>query len=197
MSRHSSPAAERNKLPILRVLNPLLSPKARVLEVGAGTGQHAEFFTEQRPDLAWLATDVESRLGDLDAALRSTGTPPRFRVQALDIGVDDWPKGPFDAVYSANTLHIMPWPHSARLVAGAARHLVAGGLLLCYGPFKDRGRHNSDSNIAFDRTLRERDPQMGIRDLVELRRLGKQSAMPVSAEITLPANNRLIVFRKC
>jgi len=196
MSRPFSPAAERNKEPIFKVLNPLLPLHARVLEVGAGTGQHAHYLTEQRPDINWLATDVCSRVGELDAVARSTGIPPRFQVEALDIGRDELPKGPFDAVFTANTLHIMPWPNTARLMEGAGGRLTLGGILICYGPFKERGRHNSDSNIEFDKRLRARDPTMGIRDLIELRRMGAQFSLPAIAEISLPANNRLIVFKK-
>lgn len=197
MTRPFSPAADRNKHPILRVLGTLLTERARVLEIGAGTGQHAEFFTHKRPDLEWLATDVGSRLADLEEVAEATGSPPRFRVQSLELGQDDWPGGPFDAVFTANTLHIMPWPNTARLIEGASRALSSDGLLLCYGPFKDQGRHNADSNFEFDQSLRARDPEMGIRDLVELRRLGEQFALPVRSEISLPANNRLIVFKKC
>jgi SAM-dependent methyltransferase len=196
MTRSFSPAADRNKGPLLDAMNPLLSPRARVLEIGAGTGQHADYFTQRRSDLDWLATDQEDRVPELDALAAATGSPPRFRVRALTIGKDDWPPGPFDVVYSANTLHIMPWPCSVKLIDGAAVQLKAGGLLICYGPFKDRGRHNADSNRAFDESLRSRDPHMGLRDLVELRALGRSTGLPIIAELDLPANNRLIVFRK-
>lgn len=197
MTRPFSPASERNKQPIFRVVDTLLPEGARVLEIGAGTGQHAEFFTLKRPDLDWLATDVGARIADLEGVAHATGSPPRFRVEPLELGQDDWPDGPFDAVFTANTLHIMPWPNTARLIEGASRLLSPAGLLICYGPFKAQGRHNADSNIEFDQSLRARDPLMGIRDLVELRRLGEQFALPVRSEISLPANNRLIVFGKC
>jgi SAM-dependent methyltransferase len=196
MTQSFSPAADRNKYPIYRVLTALLPPRARVLEVGSGTGQHAAFFTRQRPDLEWWATDQDHRVDDLKAVARSSGMPPPFRVQALDVGRNQWPEARFDMLYSANTLHIMPWSHTACLIEGAVRVLVPGGLLACYGPFKEHGRHNADSNARFDRDLRARDPEMGIRDLADIRQLGERSALPVRAEISLPANNRLIVFEK-
>mgnify|MGYP001043409871 CR=1 FL=1 len=196
MNRSFSPASERNKQPIFRIMNPLLPARARVLEIGAGTGQHAEFFTQQRPDLDWLSTDLDNRIDDLTEAARSTGSPARFRVRALDVCLEDWPEGPFDAVFSANTLHIMPWANTSRLIEKTMHRLVTGGLLFCYGPFKDKGRHNAASNREFDHDLRERHPEMGIRDLVEIRKLGEKYSMPLCAEISLPANNRMIVFRR-
>jgi len=196
MSRSFSPAAERNQRPIFDAIDSLLPPQARVIEIGAGTGQHAEGFTRRRSDLHWLATDRPDRIQELEAVAASTGSPPRFGVARLAIGQDPWPDESFDIVYTANTLHIMPWPCSAQLIAGAAEALSNKGLLICYGPFKEGDRHNADSNRSFDESLRRRDPAMGLRDLIELRALGQAASLPVVGEIDLPANNRLIIFKK-
>jgi SAM-dependent methyltransferase len=149
MSLPFSPACERNRSPIATVIDPLLPPRACVLEIGAGTGQHAEYFLSARPDLRWLATDVPERL---DGLRRRLETVPGVEVQALAVGRDRWPSGPFDAVFSANTLHILPAALTGVVLSGASRSLKTGGCFLVYGPFRDGDRHTSDSNLAFDRS---------------------------------------------
>ncbi|MEN1727492.1 MAG: DUF938 domain-containing protein [Pseudomonadota bacterium] len=195
MSLPFSPSSERNKRPIARALLALLPQQARVLEIGSGTGQHAEFFLAQRPDLQWTATEMTDRLVDLERRLGGLAAP--VRVQLLEIGSDAWPTGPFEAVFTANTLHIMPWSRTPVLIEQAAASLEFGGRLYCYGPFADAGRHNSDGNWRFDRSLRSEDPAMGIRDLTDLRRLGAAWSLPMIGVISMPANNRLLVFERC
>ena len=194
MNPSFSPAADRNKEPIARILMTLLPQAARVLEIGSGTGQHAEFLLGLRADLRWTATDRAERLEDLQRRFSATKSP--VEIRALDVGKDDWPAQEFDAVFTANTLHIMPWPCSPILFENAAAVLKPGGRLFCYGPFSDRGRHNSDGNWQFDRTLRSQDPDMGLRDLSDLRQLGQDCQIPLIAEFSMPANNRVLVFER-
>lgn len=190
----SSPACERNRKPIFRHLNQLLPGPARILEIGAGTGQHAAFFVRQRPDWVWQCSDTEiesSGLGRRIAGIDQPGLPPPCVLDVLD---GQWPEGPYDAVYTANTLHIMPWPNTEVLLKQAASVLSPGGRLLIYGPFHDDGVHQSESNLDFDRMLRARDPAMGVRDAVQIRAQAERLGWTAEQERHLPANNRLLVF---
>ncbi len=191
-----SPACERNKGPIADVLKQLLPARARVLEVGAGTGQHAVHFTECMPGLNWLATDVPANLAGLAARFAREAAGRLAEPQPLDVAHGPWPAGPFEAVYTANTLHIMPFSLAPALFAGAGEVLVDDGCLVCYGPFMDDGVHSAASNRQFDLSLRDRDPTMGIRDTRDLERLAEAAGLRLDADIELPANNRILVFRR-
>ncbi len=191
-----SPACERNKQPIVEVLERLLKPEARVLEVGAGTGQHAVHFTTLMPGLDWLVTDVPDKLDGLAARITFEAPDRLSPPVALDVARGLWPDGPFDAVYTANTLHIMPFELAPALFAGASQVLGRDGVLICYGPFMDDGMHTADSNREFDASLRARDPSMGIRDTRDLDRLAADCGLTRQADLTLPANNRILVFRR-
>lgn len=196
MSLPFSEACERNKQPILEALDRLLPTGAKVLEVGAGTGQHAVHFTRQRQDLHWLSTDLPERLAGLAARFEAEAGSREIGLRALDVASDDWPEGPFDAVFTANTLHIMAWPLTERLLSRVPQLLIPQGLLILYGPFQDRGVHSAESNRQFDRHLRARDPAMGVRDAVEIAALAEARGLRAVADLALPANNRLLVFRK-
>jgi len=189
-----SPACERNKGPIASVLAQLLPPQARVLEIGAGTGQHAVHFTALMPGLDWVATDRPEHIDGLLARFRSEAPDRLAPPRPLDVAHGPWPDGPFDAVYTANTLHIMPFSLAPALFAGARSVLASNGRLICYGPFKDDGVHTADSNRQFDLSLRSRDPAMGIRDTRDLDRLARLAGLTREADFALPANNRILVF---
>jgi cyclopropane fatty-acyl-phospholipid synthase-like methyltransferase len=191
-----SPACERNKQPIAEVLDRLLEKGARVLEIGAGTGQHAVHFARLRPDLYWQATDVAGNLPGLKARLAREAGPQLPPPIALDVRDRNWPEGPFDAVYTANTLHIMPFELTGVLLERSAQLLQSGGCLICYGPFQDNGMHTADSNRAFDQSLRQRDPAMGVRDTVEIYRLARAAGFEPEEDIAMPANNRVLVVRR-
>ncbi len=191
-----SPACERNKRPIVEVLQQWLSNDARVLEIGAGTGQHAVYFSSLMPDVHWQSTDVAENVEQLRVRFEREAPGRLPEPLALDVRDQDWPGGPFDAVFSANTLHIMPFENAPRLFEGAARALTGNGLLLCYGPFMDDGVHTSESNRSFDASLRLRDPSMGIRDTTELRPLAEAVGLFLRDDIPMPANNRVLVFEK-
>lgn len=191
-----SPACERNKQPIGEVLKRLLKPRARVLEIGAGTGQHAVHFTLLRPDLDWLATDLPDNIEGLAARFSAEAADRLVPPMALDVADGPWPDGPFDAVYTANTLHIMPFELAPALFAGASHVLSRDGLLVIYGPFMDDGQHSAESNRQFDASLRARDSAMGIRDTRNLDRLAASCGLTRQADFALPANNRVLVFRR-
>lgn len=191
-----APAAERNAAPILEALRGRLPAGGRVLEIGAGTGQHAVAFTAALPGLRWLPTDLAPALPGLAARVQVEGgsgiEPPRV----LDVRSEDWPAGPFDAVYTANTAHIMPWSAVLATLKGVAGVLSPGGLYLVYGPFRRDGRHTADSNARFDAALRDRDPSQGVRDLEALERAAVRHQLVLEEVVALPANNLLAVFRQ-
>jgi SAM-dependent methyltransferase len=206
-----SPACERNKGPILAVLQQWLPASARVLEIGSGSGQHASFFCGQIAGLVWQASERQDALAGLQAQLAAVppaSLAPRSELPdaiALDVrAAEQWPRrrgngglaGAFDAVFSANTCHIMPAAAVPHLLAGAARVLRPGGLLLLYGPFHDGGVHTAASNAAFDAHLRSLDPAMGVRDARELQEQARGLGLEPLADVAMPANNRLLVLER-
>lgn len=199
-----SAACERNKLPILQVLETSLpARRAHVLEVGSGSGQHAVFFCQQRANLHWQPSDRAEYLQDLAERIalegRSGLAPGSSLSRPLELDVDraeQWPQQTFDAVFSANTTHIMAASSVPHLLAGAAQVLVAGGLLLLYGPFHEDGVATSASNAAFDAHLRSLDPAMGVRDAMALREQARRCGLDPIADLTMPAHNRTLIFRK-
>lgn len=148
------------------------------------------------PALEWQASDVEANLPGLSVALSGDDAPAMPAPIALDVLRDDWPAGPFDAVYAANTAHIMSWAAVCAMLEGAARALRNGGSLLLYGPFSRGGRHTSESNSRFDRELRGRDTAMGIRDLEDMDAEAVGHGLEREAEYAMPANNLLLVWRR-
>ncbi len=191
-----SPAAERNRKPIGEVLLRWLAPKARVLEIGSGTGQHAAWCHALLPGVTWQATDLPEHLDGIRARLEVEA--PALPVPlTLDVTAQEqWPEGPWDVVYTANTLHIMPWGHTPALLERSAERVRPGGLLVIYGPFRDGERFDADSNRRFDEQLRQRDPAMGIRDVLKLRQEAGSFGWTAEAEIAMPANNRILIFRR-
>ena len=190
-----SAACERNKGPILEQLSIYLAGARSVLEIGGGTGQHAVHFAAHLPHLQWQSTERASYLAALAARIGAEGSANLPAPVALDVDDPAWPAGPFDAVYTANTLHIMGWPQVERCYAGVAAALPVQGLFLCYGPYRRHGR-TTDSNEQFDAELRRRDPASGLRELDELSALGGRVGLRLVADIALPANNELLVWRR-
>lgn len=197
-----SEACERNKDPILAVLERWLPRPARVLEVGAGSGQHAVHFTRRLARLVWHPTELEANLPALQERIAAEGRLQPAQgsaldaAAALDVSRGPWPEGPFDAVFSANTIHIMARASVPDLLAGAARVLRAGGLLLLYGPFSDGGEHTAPSNKAFDTQLRTISPLMGVRDADWISALAAELGFEPVADVVMPANNRTLIYRR-
>lgn len=196
-----SEACERNKGPILAVLERWLPRPARVLEVGSGSGQHAVHFTRELAQVHWHPSELEGNLEALQERVRQEGSQALAEgstLQApvmLEVSSGPWPEAGFDAVFSANTAHIMPARSVPDLLAGAARVLRAGGLLLLYGPFSDDGDHTAPSNEAFDTHLRSIDPAMGVRDADWISELAAELRLEPVADVVMPANNRTLIFR--
>ncbi len=192
-----SPAADRNKAPILEVLTHVLTHNATVLEIASGTGQHAAHFAAARPHWHWQPTDSDPQ-ALASIALRCAEWSNVRIPLALDVLEPPWPQalGRFDAVYCANMLHIAPWATCTALMQGAARHLVPGGALVLYGPYLVDGEPTPPSNLAFDADLRARDPQWGLRRLTEVLREAQVAGMTFAQRFEMPANNLLLVFRR-
>ena len=198
-----SEACERNKEPILLVLRDWLPPRARVLEVGSGSGQHAVHFARHLAGLQWQPSDKAEYLADLRERVSLEGrrdlAPEARLADPIELDVDrpdQWPSGPYEAVFSANTTHIMAADSVPRLLAGAARLLAPGGLLLLYGPFLGGGVPTAASNADFDAHLRSLDPTMGVRDAGVVREQASSYGLDAVADGAMPANNRILVFRK-
>lgn len=190
-----APSCERNQGPILDVLQRHLAGTRRVLEVGSGTGQHAVHFAAAMPWLVWQSSDRADYLPGIaawrdDAALPNT--PP-----ALELDVDGpWPDARFDAVFTANSLHIMGWPQVEAFFAGIDKVLKKNGLLIVYGPFNYGGEFTSDSNRAFEQWLKDRDPASGIRDFEAVDALARAIGLALAEDNAMPANNRCLVWRR-
>lgn len=190
-----SEACERNKGPILEALDQVFPSTGLVLEIGSCTGQHAICFARSFPELSWQPSDQLEYLEGLSARISREGSPNILPVVELDV-MQAWPGQKFDAVYSSNTAHIMNWESVCAMFEGVGRCVRPGGPFCLYGPFNEAGRFTSPSNQEFDRSLRLRDPAMGIRDLEALDRLAREHQMKLERQFRLPANNRLLLIRK-
>ena len=189
-----SQACERNKGPILEVLRRVLAGRSHVLEIGSGTGQHAVYFAANLPHLVWQPSDRLAQVAGLEARIRLQGGDNLRATVVFDVAQNVWPALQSDAIFTANTLHIMSWSDVTALYAGIDTVLVAGGVLCIYGPFRYHGKHTSESNERFDAQLRERDPRSGIRDIDEVCELAAVSRLELRADHVMPANNRLLEF---
>jgi SAM-dependent methyltransferase len=191
-----SAACERNKDPILEVLRVRFADRAHVLEIGSGTGQHAVHFARALAHLTWHPTEQLAYLADLAERVKLEGGHNLRPPTLLDVTQAVWPVRSVDAMFTANTLHIMSWPEVIALYRGVGAVLAPGGVFCVYGPFRYDGRYTSDSNQEFDRMLQERDPQSGLRDIQAITALAEQYGLILDADHDLPANNRLVVFTK-
>jgi cyclopropane fatty-acyl-phospholipid synthase-like methyltransferase len=196
MNRQFSSACERNREPILSVLHQVLPHDAHVLEIGSGTGQHAVYFGREMPHLRWQTSDRPSYHASIRAWIDDAGLPNVLPPLALDVAVDDWPQGPYDAVFSANTCHIMAWNEVQTMFAGIGRVLAENGIVCIYGPFNQGGQFTSASNAAFDASLKAQAAHMGIRDVEAVSQLAAEQGLKLLADYAMPANNRLLVWRR-
>ncbi|MBI5277430.1 MAG: DUF938 domain-containing protein [Burkholderiales bacterium] len=193
----SSPAAERNKDPILAHLKHILGEQGAALEIASGTGQHAVWFAAALPGWTWQPTDADpTMLPVITQRLAQSGLANVLPPVQLDVTAPEWPPAlaTFDAIFCANMLHISPWSACMGLVAGAGRHLAPAGMLVTYGPYFESGVDPAPSNLAFDESLRSRDPSWGIRQLDEVAAEARRSGLELAQRHAMPANNLLLVF---
>jgi SAM-dependent methyltransferase len=198
-----SPAADRNKQPILEALTRILAERGIALEIASGTGQHAAWFAAAMPQWIWQPTDADARMLPALASRVAQAALANLRSPLLlDVMSPRWPsQGPvfateekFDAIYCANMLHIAPWAACAALMQGAARHLLPGGLLITYGPYFEEEAPPAPSNLAFDEDLRTRNPAWGIRRLEDVVAEANRQGLALRERHAMPANNLLLVF---
>jgi SAM-dependent methyltransferase len=196
--RLTSAAAERNRGPILTELQRLLGARGCLLEIAAGTGQHAVHFAAGLPGWTWQPTDQDPRsLVSIRAWVADARLPNLLPPLALDVLQWPWPvEGRFDAVFNANMIHIAPWACCPALMRGAAGVLRPGGSLITYGPYFIDGEAPAPGNVAFDADLRSRDPAWGVRMLSAVVAEAEAEGLVLAQQVAMPANNRLLVFHR-
>ncbi|MGL5082540.1 MAG: DUF938 domain-containing protein [Microcoleaceae cyanobacterium] len=205
--RQFAPATERNRQPILAVLNRVLPPTGTVLEIASGTGQHGVFFASHLPSLRWLPSDFNPQNRVSIRAWQSY-EPAENLLPPIDLDASSpvWPVEtaeflsshllPITAIVNINMIHISPWSVCLGLMSGAQRILSSGGILYLYGPFKQDGEHTAPSNAAFDQSLQAQNPEWGVRDLNEVVAVAQEKQLKLLEVIPMPANNLSVIFQK-
>ena len=197
MTALSSPATARNRDHILEVLREHLPATGLVLEIAAGAGEHALYMATHLPGLTWQPTDPDPQALASIAAWRETGPPGLLAPLELDAArPDSWPIRAADAIVCINMIHISPWAATEGLFAGAARLLPADGVLITYGPYLEDDVQAAPSNLAFDGSLKSRNPAWGIRRRKDLEALAARHGLALAARMAMPANNLALVFRR-
>ena len=191
-----SESCDQNREPILGVIRGLLNDCTRVLEIGSGTGQHAVYFAEQMPHLVWQTSDCLEYHAGIKLWLQESNLANTRPPIELDVSRSAWPERRFDAVFSANTAHIMHWPDVVAMFSGVGSLLPSGGRFLLYGPFNYNNRFTSESNAGFDAWLKSRDPDSGIRNFEDLDRLAGLAGMRLQHDYEMPVNNRILYWEK-
>ena len=189
-------SSEQNKSAIFAALKQHFQNVQSVLEIGSGTGQHAVFFAEQFTDLTWIASDQAEYHAGIQLWLDESSLSNVEGPLLLDVNQTDWPVNETDAIFSANTVHIMSWQSVENMFTGIGRVLKAGGVFCLYGPFNYNGNFSSESNARFDNWLKQRDPLSGVRDFEALQQLADKADLRFVEDIEMPANNRVLVWQK-
>lgn len=195
-SRPFSQACENNKGPILEVLQSAFASVGSVLEIGSGTGQHAVFIAPRLPHLVWQPSDLADNLPGIRAWIQQDNAKNLKTPIELDVSWPSWPVESTGGVFSANTLHIMGWDQVERFFEGVGRVLAPEGVLCVYGPFNYGGAYTSPSNAQFDLWLKQQDPHSAIRHFEDVDALARKQGLALQADHAMPANNRLLVWRR-
>lgn len=197
MEKPYSAACDRNKEPILHVLQQVILPSdRRLLEVGTGTGQHAVYLAPHFPQLEWFPTDLSVNIPGMNLWFQEAKIPNIQKPVRLDVGKDDFPKLKFDVVFTANTFHIMHWKECKSFMKLLGNRLREGSRFVVYGPFKYEGKFTSESNAEFDLSLKGRDPLMGIRTFEDVLANMTKNGFELLEDYEMPANNRMLVFQR-
>ena len=197
MEKPYSAACERNQGSILKVLQENIFPQdVRLLEIGAGTGQHAVYFAPHFPRLEWHPTDLSSNLLGMNKWIHEAHISNIQKPIKLDVSKDDFPKLKFDVVFTANTLHIMHWKDCKSFMKLLGHRLREGSRAIFYGPFKYNGDFTSPSNAEFDQMLKERDPLSGIRSFEDVNSNMLKNGFELIHDYEMPANNRSLVYNR-
>ena len=191
-----SQACENNQQAIFAVLERVFAKAQHVLEIGSGTGQHAAYFAPRLPHLIWQTSDQAEYHPGINAWLDASSAENLHRPLLLNVDMPQWPIATVDAVFSANTCHIMSWGSVVTMFQQLVNVLSAGGTLAIYGPFNYGGQFTLPSNANFDQWLKQRGAQQGIRDFEAVDKLASEAGMRLLEDNAMPANNRLLVWRK-
>lgn len=189
-------SSEQNKVHILTVLKQYYQNIGTVLEIGSGTGQHAVFFAEQFSKATWITSDQVEYFDGIKMWLTESPLTNLQGPLLLDVNQQNWPVKEVDAVFSANTVHIMDWKSVENMFAGIGQILTKGGVFCLYGPFNYNGEFTSESNARFDLWLKQRNPLSGVRDFEALQKLAKIAGLDFINDVEMPANNRVLVWQK-
>lgn len=193
--RRFAAATARNREPILEVLRRVLPATGTVLEIASGTGEHAVHFARHLPALEWQPSDADDDAFVSIASWRDHEQLANLRAPLhLDVTSEAWPVDTVAAIFCANMIHIAPWACAVGLLAGAGRHLRAGGVLVTYGPYRIDGQQTAPSNERFDADLRARDPSWGVRDLSDVTAHAERHGLHLRERVDMPANNFTLVF---
>ena len=199
-ARLYAPATERNREAIFKVLLEVLPPTGTVLEVSSGTGEHAVFFAPRLTPRYWLPSDLNPlALASINAWRSYTKCENLYPPIALDASSPNWELGkvePISAIANINMIHIAPWEACLGLMAGAGRILPPGGILYLYGPFTRGGKHTAPSNAAFDESLKEQNPDWGVRDLDKVIKVANSQQLTLVKTVAMPANNLSVIFQR-
>jgi len=182
--------------PIFAVLERVFADRKSVLEIGSGTGQHAVYFAPRLPHLVWQTGDRAENHPGIRMWLDEAKLPNVLPPIDTDARNEGWKSRSHDAVFTANTLHIMDWGAVEAVFEGVGRVLEAGGVFAVYGPFHYHGKATSESNVRFDAWLRQRDPASGVRDFADLEPLASAAGLELVEDVAMPANNRTLIWRK-
>jgi len=191
-----SESSAENREPILAVLREVFADCRKVLEIGSGTGQHAVYFAPELPHLMWQTADLPQHHAGIRMWLEEAALANVLAPIALDVNRSDWLDGRYDAVFSANTLHIVSWPEVEKFFAGVGTALQPGGVLAIYGPFNYNSQFTSPSNARFDQWLKSRDPASGVRDFEAVDALARAQDLVLLQDVEMPVNNRTLVWRR-
>jgi len=191
-----SESCEQNQVPILDVLREEFADSRKVLEIASGTGQHAVFFGRALPHLRWQTSELAQNHAGIQAWLDEAQLPNVLAPVAIDVNSAAWPIDRADAVFNANTVHIVSWPGVERMFAGIGRVLDVGGIVCMYGPFNYGGKFTTESNARFDAWLKSRDPASGVRDFEAINRLAEAQGLLLLKDVSMPGNNRTLVWKR-
>jgi len=196
MNKPFSQSCENNKQPILQRLQTIFHSPQTVWEIGSGTGQHGCFFAESLPHLIWQTTDREENICGINRWIEESESAKLPKSLTLNVTDQDWPCQAIDALFTANTLHIMHSHEVESLFTGLEKYLTDTATVCIYGPFNYHGDYTSASNAQFDQWLKARDPESGIRDFEVIENLASKAGLFINNDFEMPSNNRLLVFSK-
>lgn len=199
--RQYAPATQRNRQGILKILSEVLPPGSTVLEIASGTGEHATFFASQLESCHWIPSDVNAQARKSIIAWQNACPVENLELPLLiDVIQDNWHQEvqprQINAIVNINMIHIAPWQAWLGLIDGASKLLPEAGMLYLYGPFKQSGEHTAPSNESFDRSLRDRNPLWGVRDLEEIIATAAARNLTLQQVIAMPANNLSVIFNR-